>query len=195
MIRNVVLRFVAISLAASLHAQTLTDILAAPSPGTNDIYQFSTNGNTAYTNKPDGINYYTDNNPAPGQTFTTSTNAMNLVSVAIRTAGLDHDNTGSYGNPATTPTYYLNIFSMSGSTATVLATFSAANPGFTDGDWLQWGGLSVSLATNTRVFVWQTAGQRRLCGTRGGHERLWRRRNGAHSHQRRRDYHRQQPYV
>jgi hypothetical protein len=147
-IRSLILPIFAVGLAGNLYAQTLTDMGAtAPSPGTNDISQLSTNGNTAWPNKPDNLNYYTDNNPAPGQTFTTGTNAMNLVSVAIKTGGLDAG--GGYGTPATTPAYYLNIFSMSGGTATLLATFSAANPGFTDGDWLQWSGLNVSLATNT----------------------------------------------
>jgi Cellulase (glycosyl hydrolase family 5)/Fibronectin type III domain len=145
-IARFVLQFLAIGLAGGLHAQTLTDIHSAPSPGTNDIYQLSTQGNTAYPNKPDGINYYTDNNPPAGQTFTTGTNAMRLVSVAIKTGGLDSG--GGYGTPATTPTYYLSIYSMSGSTATLLVTVSAANPGFTDGDWLQWSGLNVALATN-----------------------------------------------
>ena len=135
------------SVADGLYAQMLTDIHSAPSPGTNDISQLSTNGNTAWPNKPDNINYYTDNSPAPGQTFTTGTNAMNLVSVAIRTAGLDSG--GGYGTPASTPTYYLSIYSMSGSTATLLVTVSAPNPGFTDGDWLKWSGLNVALATNT----------------------------------------------
>src|ERR1039458_9280846 len=139
-IRNVVLPFVAVGLAGSLYAQTFTDIHSAPSPGTNDIYQLSTQGNTAYPNKPDNINYYTDNNPPPGQTFTTGTNAMRLVSVAIKTAGLDSD--GGYDTPASTPTYYLSIYSMSGSTATLLVTVSAPNPGFTDGDWLKWSGLN-----------------------------------------------------
>ena len=144
---RLVLPLVTLGLTGVLPAQTLTDIgTAAPSPGTNDIFQLSTNGNTAYPNKPDGINYYTDNNPPPGQTFTTGTNAMRLVSVAIRTAGLNSG--GGYGTPASTPTYYLSIYSMSGSTATLLNTFSAPNPGFTDGDWLQWNGLSVALAAN-----------------------------------------------
>ena len=71
---------------------------------------------------------------------------MNLVSVAIKTAGLNDGN--GYGTPSSTPTYYLRIYSMSNSTATLLITFSAANPGFTDGDWLQWSGLNVLLATN-----------------------------------------------
>ena len=146
-IHSLVLQLFAVGLAGSIYAQTLTDIeSAAPSPGTNDISQLSTQGNTAYPNKPDTINYYTDNNPPPGQTFTTGTNAMKLVSVAIKTAGLDSG--GGYGTPASTPTYYLRIYAMSGSTATLLVTVSAPNPGFTDGDWLKWSGLNVSLATN-----------------------------------------------
>src|ERR1039457_5871028 len=107
-IRNVVLLFVAVGWAGSLHAQTLTDIHSAPSPGTNDISQLSTQGNQKF---PDTLNYYTDNDPPTGQTFTTGTNAMRLVSVAIKTAGLDSG--GSYGTPASTPTYYLRIYSMS----------------------------------------------------------------------------------
>src|ERR1035437_5865174 len=131
-----VLQLFAIGLAGVLHAQTFTDIgSSAPSPGTNDIAQLSTNGDTTFpdTNR---LNYYTDNNPPVGQTFTTGTNAMKLVSVAIKTAGLNSGN--SYGTPASTPTYYLRIYSISNSTATLLITFSARNPGFTDGDWLQW---------------------------------------------------------
>lgn len=142
-VRSAVL-LLAASLPGMLCAQTLTDIgTAAPNPGTNDIYQLSTQGNQTW---PDGINYFTDNNPPVGQTFTTGTNALNLVSVAIKTAGLNSGN--GYGTPASTPTYYLRIYSMSGSTATLLISFSAPNPGFTDGDWLKWSGLNVPLATN-----------------------------------------------
>jgi len=142
-IRSHILQLFAVGLVGSLHAQTFTDSPAAPSPGTNDIFQLSTSGNQTW---PDGLNYFTDNNPPAGQTFTTRTNAMNLVSVAIKAAGLNSGN--GYGTPASTPTYYLRIYSMSGSTATLLNTFSAPNPGFTDGDWLQWSGLNVPLATN-----------------------------------------------
>lgn len=139
-----VLPLLAIGLAGVLHAQTFTDIgAAAPSPGTNDIYQLSTSGNQT---GPDNINYYTDNNPPVGQKFTTGTNAMKLVSLAIKTAGLNSG--GNYGTPANTPTYYLSIYSTSNSTATLLITFSAPNPGFTDGHWLKWSGLNVLLATN-----------------------------------------------
>ena len=124
--------------------QTLLDIgAAAPDPGINDISQLSTSGNQT---SPDGLNYYTDNNSPAGQTFTTGTNAMKLVSVAIKTAGLNSG--GGYGTPTSTPTYYLRIYSVSSGTATLLITFSAPNPGFSDGDWLQWSGLNVSLAAN-----------------------------------------------
>ena len=142
--RSIVLLLAATGLAGSLNAQTLTDIgTSAPTPGTNDISQLSTQGSQTF---PDGLNYYTDNYLPAGQTFTTGTNAMNLVSVAIKTAG--QDSGGGYGTPASTPTYYLSVYSMSGSTATLLVTVSAANPGFTDGDWLKWSGLILPLGTN-----------------------------------------------
>ena len=90
----------AAGLARSLCAQTLRDLgPAAPSPETNDISQLSTSGNQTW---PDGINYFTDNNPPVGQTFTTGSNALNLVSVAIKTAGLNSGN--GYGTPSSTPT-------------------------------------------------------------------------------------------
>ena len=146
-IRRFILQLFAVGLAGSLHAQTLTNLGAvAPSPGPNDIYQLSTQGNTAAPNRPDGVNYYTDNNPPPGQTFTTGTNAMRLVSVAIKTAGLDSG--GGYGTPASTPTYYLRIYSISNTTASLLISVSAPNPGFTDGAWLKWSGLNLPLGTN-----------------------------------------------
>lgn len=135
----------AASLASnSLYAQTLSNLgLTTPTPGVNDISQLSTQGNTTW---PDGINYFTDNNPPVGQTFTTGTNAMRLTSLAIKTAGLNSG--GGYGTLATTPTYYLRIYSISNTTATLLIAFSAANPGFTDGAWLKWSGLNVPLVTN-----------------------------------------------
>jgi hypothetical protein len=143
-IRSIVLQLLAVGMAGNASAQTLTNLgLTAPTPGANDISQLSTQGNKT---APDGINYYTDNNPPVGQKFTTGTNAMRLTSLAIKTAGLNSG--GGYGTPATTPTYYLRIYSISNTTATLLIAFSAANPGFTDGAWLKWSGLNVPLATN-----------------------------------------------
>ena len=141
-IRTAVLVFATCVMAGVGYAQvTLTDIgTAAPTPGPYDISQLLTNGNIKF---PSGLNYYTDNNPAPGQTFTTTSTSTNLVSVAIRTGGLDSG--GGYGTPGTTPKYYLRIYSVSGSTATLITNYVAANPGFTDGDWLKWNNLSLPL--------------------------------------------------
>jgi hypothetical protein len=143
-VRSFLPGLLAVGWTAGLCAQTLSNLgLAAPIPGANDLYQLSTQGNQT---SPDGINYFTDNNPPVGQTFTTGTNALRLVSVSIKTGGLNSGN--GYGTPASTPTYYLRIYSISNSTATLLISFSAPNPGFTDGNWLKWSGLNVPLVTN-----------------------------------------------
>ena len=115
---------------------------STPVPGPNDISQLSTSGTTW----PDGLNYFTDNGAPAGQTFTTPAKTLNLVTVAVKTAGLN--NGGGYGTPASTPTLYLRIYSRSGSTATLLKTLSAPNPGYTDGAWLRWSNFSVTLSAS-----------------------------------------------
>lgn len=134
---------VAEALAVALPKHTLQSTgSSAPTPAPDDISQLATS-NTTW---PDTLNYFTDNNPIAGQTFTTGSSAMNLVSLSVKTAGLNSG--GGYGTPASTPTYYLRIYSISGSTATPLITFSSPNPGFTDGDWLKWSGMKVPLEAN-----------------------------------------------
>ncbi len=136
-------------LAGGLNAQTLTDIgTAAPTPGTYDISQLSISGNQT---APDGLNYYTDNQTGhstgePGQTFTTGTNpgGYMLTSVTLRTGGI-----GGNSGIGTAQPYYLHIYSVSGSTATLLQTYTSGNFNFSDGDWLKWSGLSVPLSANT----------------------------------------------
>ena len=126
---------------------TLTDLgAAAPASGPNDISQFSTSGQVDF---PDGLNYYTDNQSdhsagEPGQTFTTGNSGSGylLNSLAIKTGG------GSTSGTGTPQSYLLHVYSVSGSTATLLATYSASNFTFADGDWLQWSGLSLALANN-----------------------------------------------
>jgi hypothetical protein len=142
--------FMAVVLTAALagmaSAQTLTDIgYATPTPGSNDIYQLSTTGDKE---SPDGLNYYSNNNNPPGQTFTTGASATTLVSLAILSAGLN--NGGDYGDPSGVPDYFLRLYSVSGSTATLLDTYTNANPGFTDGQWLKWTNLSVALAASSK---------------------------------------------
>ena len=131
---------------------TLTDLGAtAPTPGSNDVSQLLTSGQA---NKPDGLNYYTDNqlgygNGEPGQTFTPPGGSSQylLNSLAIKTGG------GSTSGTGTPQNYVLHIYSVSGSTATLMATYNATNFTFADGDWLQWRGLGLSLST-TAVYAY-----------------------------------------
>ncbi len=126
---------------------TLTDLgTTAPTPGAGDISQLST---SKQQDKPDGLNYYTDNQSnhgagEPGQTFTTgnAANGYQLNSLAIKTGG------GTTSGTGTSQNYLLHIYSVSGSTATLLATYSASSFAFADGDWLRWSGFSLSLTSN-----------------------------------------------
>ena len=128
-------------------APTLTDLgTTDPPPGSYDVSQLLTSGQA---NKPDGLNYYTDNQPSygsgePGQTFTTpgGSSGYLLNSLAIKTGG------GSSSGTGTPQNYVLHIYSVSGSTAILQATYNATNFTFADGDWLQWRGLSLSLSTS-----------------------------------------------
>ncbi len=134
--------------SASLYAQTLSNLGGvAPTPGANDIYQLSLQGNKT---NPDGLNYFTDNhtghgNGEPGQTFTTGANAAGyvLTSLALRTGGI-----GTTSGTTSPQPHYLHIYSISGVTATLLQTYTSGNVAFNDGDWLRWTGLSVALAPN-----------------------------------------------
>ena len=149
-IRSVLFQFLLAGLAGGIYAQTLSDLgPTAPTPGPNDIYQFSTQGNQT---APDGLNYYTDNQTGhgtgePGQKFTTGTNAAGymLTSVAVRTGGLG---SSTYNGISTSQPYYMHIYSISGSVATLLLTYTSGNITFNDGDWLKWTGLSVPLSAN-----------------------------------------------
>jgi len=127
---------------------TLTDLGATPpAPGLLDLYQLSTAGEA---DMPDGLNYYTDNQSnhgagEPGQTFTTFNAAAGylLTSVAIQTGG------GTSSGTFTPQSYLLHIYTVSGGTATVLATYTADNFTYSDGDWVQWSGFSLALSSGT----------------------------------------------
>ena len=138
-----------LALAGTLQAQTLTDKgSTAPVPGTYDISQLSVAGNTTF---PDGLNYY-DNNALnnqtvgePGQTFTNTSGVAGATVTALtfKTAGL-----GSDSGLSTAQDYYLHFYSVSGGTATLIATYTSGAVKFNDGDWLQWTGISVPLVQN-----------------------------------------------
>ena len=131
----------AVALAGSVQGAAIADFgTTAPTPGANDVSQL-TGGNNR-----DGLNYYADNSSPPGQTFTTGSNASGygLVSLYVKTGGYDGNNTG------TAQTYTLRIYSVSGSTATLISTYITDNVlGFTDGTWLQYSGLTNILQPNT----------------------------------------------
>ena len=125
-------------------AQSLTDIGSGnPVPGTNDIFQLSTNGNQTLTG---AFNYFTDNANPPGQTFTTGTNPLVLTSVAIRTgsAPLNSGNGGLGPQP-----FQLRLFSVASNTATLLNTYTSSSTfSYADGDWVRWDGLFAGLSSN-----------------------------------------------
>lgn len=134
------------------HAQSLTDIGAGnPTPGTNDIFQLSTNGNQALTG---AFSYLTDNMNSPGQTFTTGINPLVITSLSIRTGSAPL----SSGNGGLGPqSYQLRLFSVVSNSATLLGTYtSATNFSYVDGDWLRWSNLFVGLSSNaTYAYTFQ----------------------------------------
>jgi len=144
---------VLLCVAGTLRAQTLADLGGTgPVPGTNDLAQTSTNGNTTF---PEGLNYFTDNQSThgagePGQTFTTGTNTAGyaLTALSFKTAGLGSDSGTTNAQP-----YYLHLYSVSGGTVTLLETYTSGNVAFNDGDWLQWSNFSLALNPST-AYAW-----------------------------------------
>ncbi len=122
---------------------------ANPVPGANDIPQLFTNGIATGGNAQDGLNYFSDNTPPPGQTFTTGPNPNGYVvnGIYVKTAGL---NSGS-GGTTTAQAYTVRLYSVSGSTATLLSTYVTTNLlTYPDGDWLLYsGGFTNVLQPNT----------------------------------------------
>lgn len=134
-------------------AQTITTLGGtAPIPGANDISQFSTAGNAS---SPDSIgNYYIDNWQSPGQTFTTGNNLFGYVfnSVAFKTS-----TGGGGGIEGVQPNgFNLNLYSISGGTATLIQTYNVGAgtfSGWTQGDWLKVSGMSAVLSPNA-TYAW-----------------------------------------
>lgn len=129
--------------AASINILSAT----APTPGPNDQYQ--TNYLAAAQSPPPGggaFNYYLDANPSPGQTFTTGSNPTGYT---INSVSLyDSDNSGGgFG----TQTFTLGLYSVGGSAATLITTFTSQSVTLNDFTWFQWTNLStVVLQPNTK---------------------------------------------
>jgi hypothetical protein len=128
-------------MAASVRGASISDFgTTAPALGANDVAQ-TTGGSDR-----DGLNYYADNSSPPGQTFITGSNpsGYGLTALYVKTGGYDANNTG------TAQSYTLRIYSVSGSSATLISTYVTDNLlGFTDGTWLKYTGLTNILQPNT----------------------------------------------
>jgi len=124
-------------------AQTFVDYgTTPPAAGAYDISQLSTNGDVGSV---EGMNYYVDNSAPPGQTFTTGNNSGGYVLSGVY---VKVGPTGTFSSGATS--YTLRLYSVSGTTATLINTFTSQNtpPTISSasiGHWLQFGGL---VATN-----------------------------------------------
>jgi hypothetical protein len=158
---------VALALTGSVHAQTSATLAdfggTAPPPGTDDVSQLGVSSGST----PTGMNYYFNNGSPPGQTFTTGSHASGYILNSVYI--LTDDNSGQI--PAGGQVYELRIYSVAGSTATLVSTFdSQGGFVFTDYDWLQWTNLGTILTPNTQYAYTlrsTTAGWERLASTSG----------------------------
>jgi len=144
---------------AQLTVTNLTGALVidsgASNPPTNatDIAQLSIAGNTQ---SPGGLNYYwQDNTPAPGESFTTGTNADGYL---LPTMYYKIQGAASGG------TYTLRIYSLdsaNSNNATLLTTYQTTYTGSAtvSGDWMKWIGLTNVFAPNT-TYAYSVQGAR-----------------------------------
>jgi hypothetical protein len=133
----------------SVGGATMADAGSSLVTGVYDISQLVEGGNTA----PgiDGLNYYGNNTPPPGQTFTTGTNSKGyyLTGVAIGTGG------GTSGGTDTPQISYLRIYSVNGSMATLYATYTNFSlSSYYYGDWIQWNGFTPLLLQSNTVYAY-----------------------------------------
>jgi hypothetical protein len=116
---------------------------SAPTPGAYDISQLVTAPPTTVP----GINYYVDNGAPPGQTFTTLSAAANGYQLSSIYMQEELSTAGGGGTGA--QTYTLGIYSVSASNAVLITSYVSSNTlAITEGDWIQWTGLTNIFRTN-----------------------------------------------
>jgi hypothetical protein len=118
----------------------------APVPGSDDVYQLASDNDSKF---PDGINYYDNNGNKPGQTFTTGTNPNGYVLNALYY--LAGGPVVSDGSHSAGTVFTLRIYSMSGSSATLLSTYVNDNtsPAVPNNTWVKWtGGVTNTFLPN-----------------------------------------------
>ena len=125
---------------------SMSEQSSAPTPGANDISQTSTAGNTT---NPNSKNYFSNNNPAPGEQFTTA-NSSAVSSYTLNNIYVQTGNGSGNSIGSSTP-WTLYLYSVSGSAATLIATYPGLTTGssFNSGDWLKFSSLSLTLSKNT----------------------------------------------
>lgn len=138
----------------------------APTPGPNDLYQFGfLSGNP---NPPANCaNYYFDHNPNPGQTFTTGNNPDGYVLKSLDLMTFS----GAGSLPAGGQAFTLNLFSVSGGNATLLASY-ASQGGFIPAanSWLRWTNINFGFQPGVQYaysFTRNTAGWMNMAFTNG----------------------------
>ena len=115
-----------------------------PTAGPDDQSQLTTGG----VSNPPNFNYYVNNNPPPGQTFTTGTNPGGYILNSLSV--FEPGNSG--GMPGGGQAYLLRIYTVSGSSATLYASYiSPNNVILYDTYWYQWTSLgNLALLPNTQ---------------------------------------------
>ena len=144
-----------------LEAGTLVNLgSTAPTPSSYDISQLVDGYNTG-----DGLNYYDNNGNAPGEVFTTGSNAKGylLNSLALE---LNYGSSGT--TTGTALDYSLNIYSISTDGTTASLLLSVTNDGFTYsyGAWLKWSFPALQLNPNSQYAYTFSR------GTQGGYAGL-----------------------
>ena len=148
---------------------TLTDIgITAPTPGSSDAAQLT----SAFTTQASGgLHYYNNDANGMGQAFTTGSNVKGYTmnALAIQMAG------GNSGNPAaggvnltsagmTNQAYDLRIYSISGSTATMLYDVTNLLFSYANTHWIQWNFPAVILTNNaTYAYTFQIRNNANYC--------------------------------
>lgn len=126
----------------------------SPFVGSYDVSQLLSEDTAV---NPPRLNYYVDQNTAPGQIFTTgSTPPTNFPGYyPLNYVYLKHDVAGTGNGYSTAQSYTLRVYEMlDGTNAALLTSYVTTNLlAFPAGDWVRVGGLTNLLKTNTAYAV------------------------------------------